>query len=172
MSAEPVPPPPLDDPIAWPIASALLMCVCSELVASPGGEVCSCALVPGQIVPMDWCGCDDDACGMAWVRVDAIFPSDQFPVPVGIPRGCDGPYAVRFHAGVFRCLPTLDSSGQPPSAAEQTEATRIALGDQFAVLRGIKCCPALPKRLLLGQWTPVSAGDCGGGFWPVTVQAV
>lgn len=172
MSAEPVAEPVvLEDGLAYPLASAMLACLCSELATTPGGEACECSLIPGATVAMDWCGCGGSGCGMAWVRVDSVFPSDSFPNPASAPRNCEGPFAVRLHVGVFRCLPVMDASGNPPSAAAQTEATRIALGDMAGALRAIRCClPA--RRLVLGQWVSVSAGDCGGGFWPVTVQVV
>lgn len=156
-----------NDTLVWPVASDLLDCLCAQVP-----DVCSCSLLPGSLAVMDFCSCNDQGrCGQAFVRVDSVFPSNAFPSQVTTTVPCATLWAARFHVGVFRCIPTLHDNGDPPDAVEQTEATRLQLADMAAILRAIDCCPAmLTRKALVGVYTPLSAADCGGGYWTVTVQ--
>src|SRR5262245_40896524 len=135
--------PPLPDTHVLPVAYALLDCLCVEVAASPGGEPCFCGLVPGSSVAMDWCDCSagSDRCGMAYVRLDTIYPSARFPLPMGEPGNCAVKMAARFQVGTFRCVPVADGDGRnPPSAEAQSAAVEIQLGDMAAIRRAIDCC--------------------------------
>jgi hypothetical protein len=165
--------PPIEDEAALPVALALLSCLCDEVDKSLGGAVCQCTLLPGLESPMDYCDCTGSACGMAWVRVDQVFPSTRFPV-ADVAAGCDAPLAVRCVLGVHRCVPGMDSQGLPPDAAQQTKAVQVQMSDMAAMRRAMDCCSRQVFRgqaMLLGSYTPSGpVGNCAGGSWPVTVQ--
>jgi hypothetical protein len=156
------------------VASELLTCLCTELARSVGGPPCECALMPGVDVPMDFCDCSGTACGMGWVNVAAVFPTTSFPLPAAGAIACGTPMAARYRIGTHRCMPVMTEDGEPPSAVDRLEATRVALSDEAAVRRAI-CCAVdklkLSKAHALGLWTPTGpAGQCGGGFWTLTVR--
>lgn len=46
-------------------------------------------------------------------------------------------WTQRFFAGVMRCMPTMDSNGNPPSEAEESAAAVLVLTDQKMLMRGI-----------------------------------
>lgn len=162
-----------EDDRALPLMDALLGCLCAHLADSPGGETCFCSLYPGLTVVADYCGCNRAAtkCGMAWVRLDRVFPYKTFPQPDTTSDSCGSSLAAVFELGVYRCLPTPDAKGNPPTAAEQTNATRIQLGDWRAMDAAIKCCDALdPKNTVRGIYTARGQGGCGGGVLLVTTS--
>lgn len=168
----------VDDVTVLPIAQAFVDCLCVEIDASPGGMPCFCGLLPGANVALD-CDCDAGGrCGTAWVRIDQVFPSARFPVPLLDANNCAVGLAVRLQVGVVRCTPVGEPDGLPPSVEAQAEAVRVQLGDLSAARRAIQCCvqdhPAVKHRkVMLGQWTPVGpAGGCAGGIWSVTVQVI
>lgn len=157
-------------------ATSLLDCFCHELESSPGGKPCACEVIPGQQVTMDFCGpCGSGVCGMAWVRLDSVYPSTRFPIQVQDSSSCTVPLAARFAVGIHRCLPTIGENGDPPSAVAQTNAALIGFGDMAAGRAAVECCAAVEpwrgRDRALGSWTPYGPqGDCGGGFWTVTVR--
>jgi len=164
-----------DDTLAFPLAVELLGCLCAEMPDTVGGDVCWCGLLPGQLVPMDYCQCEGTNCGQAWVRIVSVYPSQQFPRQSIDYRSCADPLAVELNAGVFRCFPGLDENLHPPTVDQQLEAVRVQMSDQAAIRRAIQCCFGTDKKrpAILGRYTPLGpAGDCGGGYWAVTVQAL
>lgn len=152
----------------------LRACLCEALADD---ETCYCALYPGPLAVADWCTCKGrgDGCGMAWVRLDRLYPSQQFPIIDNSATSCGSPLAVVLEVGVYRCLPTVTGQGQPPNAAAQTNAVLRQTADAAAMHKALTCCPELSaskRPTMLGVYTPVAAGDCGGGLWQVTVQLV
>ena len=163
------------DTILTPIMDSLRDCVCGALESTLGGSVsCACILVPGLRAPADWCSCNGRGnCGMAWVRLDRLYPSGQrFPAQDQTTAGtCASVLAAVLEVGVYRCQPASQGNGQPPAPADITQATLIATDDALALARGIACCDAITKRpYVLGTYSPRSGGGCGGGAWTVTVQ--
>jgi hypothetical protein len=162
-----------DDTKVAPIMYALADCLCEQLASTPGGSPCFCGVMPASLVPMDFCDCQTErACGMAWVRLDALYPSVQFPVQ-DLEALCGSPLAARLAVGVTRCLPTIDERGNPPDVAAQTMAVQVQMADMMAARRAIACCAAEYTRMILGLYTPIGpAGGCGGGFWTATFQVM
>lgn len=153
------------------IMDDLRSCVCAALEDTLGGSVsCACTLVPGTLAPADWCSCNGRGqdCGMAWVRLDRVYPSSaSFPSPDSRPGSCAPMLAAVLEVGVYRCAPV----GSPPPVAAQTQAALVQADDALAIARGILCCDSVTKRAhLLGTYTPRDGGDCGGGAWTITVQ--
>lgn len=161
----------IPDLLIYPLLTSLADCLCVELALSPGGEPCFCGVVPASLVAMDFCDCAGALrCGMAYVRLDTVFPSRRFPDQTTDAR-CTDPLAARVHIGVTRCLPGMDTRGNPPGVVEQSEAVRVQMGDMAAIRRTIECCFDDGRAVLLGAYTPVGdQGNCGGGFWSATVQ--
>lgn len=155
----------IDDQGVWPTLITLRDCLCEEIVKSGLPEVCYCDVMPGALAPFDFA---DD--GMAWVRVTQAFPSLQFPnQSLDARRSCASPLAYGIEVGIVRCAPKYDHAGNPPSAAEEFESTRIQLADMAAMRRAINCC--LGKRdAVLGIYTPIGPDEGGiGGTWTVNV---
>lgn len=163
----------VNDDLVWPLMDQLRDCVCTELEKSPGGAPCFCALLPGETVIAEHCGCETTTagCGMAWVRLANIYPSTQFPIQDTGTSSCTAGLAAVLELGAYRCLPTLGAGGAPPGALAQAQAVQTQMGDWRALLRAVKCCPALtPLDKMLGRYDPRSLGGCGGGVLTVTVR--
>lgn len=167
--------PPDVDTLLSPILDSLRGCVCTALGNTLGGSVeCSCSIMPGLEAPADWCSCKGaGTCGMAWVRLDRIYPSSQrFPSPDATSGGgCVTVLAAVLEVGVYRCQPTPTGQGQPPAPSAVTQAALVAADDALALVGAITCCEAITKRpYVLGAYSPRGTGGCGGGAWTVTVQ--
>lgn len=160
--------------IAFDVMDALRVCLCTALADSRGGSPCFCGVYPGAQVSADFCSCaknmrGETGCGQAWVRLLNVYPYDQFPTQAAKPQ-CATPLAAVIEVGVFRCQPSLSSTGAAPGAAEQAEAVLVTTSDVTAILRAFTCCDALTNRdYVLGRWSPSSSGGCGGGTWTATV---
>ena len=146
-------------------------------------SVCRSTPVPGPLAIMDsWGSCSGSPrpgakpCGgQAWVRLTTEFPSGNFPQPDLTGATCQSPVAITFEVGIARCMPVGKANAingiTPPTAEELIEATRLQLADMAAIKAAIRCCFADEDTTYsLGQYQPLQiAGDCGGGFWLVTV---
>lgn len=127
------------------------------------------ALIPGAMVPDDWCW---GGCGAVFVRLDQAYASTRFPTPDTSPT-CTAPLAARFHVGVARCVAGMSDKGQPPSAEAQTEDALILLDDLTTLRCALRDVAAAYRggEVLVGAWTPVGpVGDCAGGYWAVTIR--
>jgi len=169
----------VEDDFAWPLMSALAVCLCTSIAEAELPEPCRCGVVPGPIAVMDFCGtCASGSCGgQAWVRLVTEFPSRDFPSPT-VESGCVDPIAVTLEVGIARCQPSGSANAirgyTPPTAEQQSEATRLQLADMRAIRRAIQCClmdgAYADNSYVLGSYTPLQvSGDCGGGFYQVTV---
>lgn len=166
------PDPPTEDTLVLPLLSSMVDCLCEELAASYGPDPCFCGLVPAALVAMDFCDCGGISCGMAWVRLDSIYPSRRFADQTTDAR-CGDPLAVRINVGVTRCLPGPDARGNPPDAVAQAEAVAVQMADMAAMRRAVACCLPQSTKYVLGTYQPLGpSGNCGGGVWTVTVQVM
>lgn len=156
----------------WAVAvmDGIRVCLGEQLDEnSRAGAVCFLGLYTGQQVAADHCGCGNDGCGMAWVRLVRAFSSTQFPTP-DVQINPSAPMAVLLEVGALRCIP-VGKSKTPPSEVEQINATLSQLSDMEAIRHALGCCEVLANRdTALGSYSPLSSGDCGGGAWQVTVQ--
>jgi hypothetical protein len=161
-----------DDSLVYPKMLELVECLCAELAQTPGGNPCFCGVVPGSMAAMDFCDCDAGAggCGMAWVRLDQIWPSNHFPAQSLRDINCSFGLAAHLEVGVTRCISGMDARGRPPGVVQQAADVAKLMADMAAVRRAILCCFD-PKRAALGVWRPLGpTGNCAGGIWYVTFQ--
>lgn len=142
----------------------LASCVCTEIAKSAAGPVCWCGVWPGEEVSWEFCGdCGNDACGMAWVRLNGIFPYDTFPAPV-VDLGCRRPLAYNIEVGALRCMPVSDNEGELPSSEQITMTSMETYADLAALYRALLCCDF--EAIAVEAWVPVGPqGGCVGGVW-------
>jgi len=176
----------VEDRDAWPTMVSLAACVQQALEDRMLPGVCRCAPVPGPLAIMDSCGsCSDTALpgrkacgGQGWVRLQTEFPSSNFPQPDTSGASCQSPVASTFEVGIARCLPVGKGNAitgiTVPTTEELVEATRLQMADKAAIKAAINCCLTdLDLTYTIGQYQPLQiTGDCGGGFWLVTVWSV
>jgi hypothetical protein len=168
-----------EDTGVYPLLVELAACLCTEMQASGGPELCYCGPVAGDVV-LDHCGgdaCDSNGCGgQAWVRFVDAYPSGAFPSPDNTLANCKTPMAYTVEVGVARCLPGGSANGAtgytPPTMSEQLEAMRIQTADVAAMRRAIQCCfGASDRDYVLGVYdqTLVNGGGCLGGMFRIVV---
>lgn len=165
----------MSDPISYPAPGIFQLlleisdCVCRELSEGPVGPVCLCGPVPGLSPAWDGCtGCDNDACGMAYVRLGPVTPYESFPIPEVEGVGCRRPLMYTVVAGALRCMPTPDGGG-PLSNQESAEVSVRQWADMWSLYRAIKCCPA--SLISVGAYQPLGPqGACVGGEWTFWVS--
>jgi hypothetical protein len=112
--------PQISDPVVAPIVTGLLDCltvVFAQLDAQteqPPRPVC---VRPGATASLLASQSEDECClRLAWLRVDAVFPSGQgrFPEPDETAQPCDViRWAVSIELGASRCAPVGDGMTLP-----------------------------------------------------------
>jgi hypothetical protein len=166
---------PIVTPPISPFLLELLECVCEEISTTGQGPVCWCGLLPGGLVPYDFCNpCSHDVCGMAYINVGYANPYTYFPSQTD-DISCQRPIAYAMSVGVARCAPTMSDDGDPPSAEEMTEATLGLMQDQWALHRAIRCCrenwKGMDAAIAIADWNPTGVeGGCLGGAWSLVVD--
>ena len=168
-----------EDTSIYPLLIELASCLCQQMGALDGPELCYCGVVTGP-VSLDFCGggCDGDGCGgQAWVRLIEAFPSSTFPTADGIMSNCNSPWAYAVEIGVARCAPQGEVSAvngyTPPLLAEQVESLRLQTADLAALRRAIQCCFGKTDRdYMIGAYTQtdVNGGGCVGGVISLFVR--
>jgi len=145
-----------------PLLSALLDCLCTQLVTD-GNPVCQCCVVVSDgLPPMTGCDCIcEDGQGMAWVRFMSADwqQTDVSKCPVG-------PWKVRLQLGVYRCI-----SSEPTCETTTAEADSIA-EDVASLQRAVLCCAAMGgKRYTLGSVQIIGpSGGCVGAALDVVLE--
>ena len=165
-----------EDTTAYPTLIRLAACLCLEMEASGGPELCYCGPIAGEVV-MDYCGggCKESGCGgQAWVRFMDAFPSTTFPGPDATLSNCYAPLAFSLEVGVARCVPMGEASGAngylPPTMQQNVDALRLQLADMAAMRRAVQCCFGQDDTdYILGTYdqTLVNGGGCLGGTFSV-----
>jgi hypothetical protein len=160
----------------WPALLELASCLCAEIAEAGLPEPCFCGILPGDLVPLDYCQeCDGGKCGMAWVRTvniqeQRVSRYDSMEGSSIRARNCTAPLDMIVEVGVTRCAPMPESDGTPPSMAEQLDSARLVMADQAAALRAIRCCLDSKYPIRVGTWLPMGpSGGCIGGAWTVTI---
>lgn len=141
---------------------ALANCVCEELALTGAGPTCWCGLYPGAQVSWDYCTeCQNDRCGMGYVRLAGAFPYDVWPVPAVDDR-CTRPVSWLVEVGALRCFPQ-PPDGELPDAVALSEVSLRQAMDAKALWTAIKCCGL---DMAIEAYRPVGpGGGCVGGFW-------
>lgn len=164
------------DLVAFPMAQALLACFEEEIskVLDPPASV---GLRPGQQVDALLSVNEDECCsGLAWVRINRIFPSSDeiFPLQDQTASAWCNPrsWAIELEMGSVRCAPTPDAYSIPTNA-EWNALVEKHMQDGAAMRRAVICCfGELDITYLIGDWNPLPvSGRCSGGTLNVTVAA-
>lgn len=167
-----------EEEFVYPLMIALTACLCEEIEHADLPEPCQCSVVPGAEAILDYCGeCDGSDCGgQAWVRLVGAYPSSQFPAIDDLAATCATSLAYLVEVGIARCIHVgkMNSFGgfTPPSSDDLLSSVRVQTADMAAMRRAIACCLTEKYDDLtynLGQYTPLSGGDCNGGTWQFTV---
>lgn len=163
----------IEDPVAWPLAERIRDCLCEMLEDSL--PVKCCCIWYGDSVPWDDCSAEGDREGMAWVRIETDYATDNFPNPIVRPSPCGGMdgWTVQLELGVMRCAPTVNANGLLPDCEANTGAAWKAAHDKHLMRRVLMCCDWRDndQQFVIGQWRPQGGeGGCQGGVLPVTVH--
>lgn len=166
------------DPIATPVANALLTCLTDQMNQLPNPPARIQLRVGSETGPLIGPNVDECCAGLAWVRVADVYPSwDSFPGPDNTWLPC-GPlaYAVVLEMGSAFCMPWSDSGDSfenidPPSTNDWDTAFTTLMQHQTLMRRAAACCFLPTQRRAVGQWAPLSVeGGCTGGTLRVTVS--
>jgi hypothetical protein len=168
------------DPIATPVANALLACLTEQMNTLPSPPARIQLRAGAETGPLIGPNVDECCAGLAWVRVANVYPSwDSFPGPDNTWLPC-GPlaYAVVLEMGSAFCMPWSDTDDSfdnldPPSTADWQTAFDTAMQHQTLMRRAAACCFLPTQRRAVGEWTPLSVeGGCTGGTLRVTVSVM
>jgi hypothetical protein len=149
--------------------TALATCLCAEIQDPVNGvpDVCFCGVVPGEVASGAYAGDCNDKCGMAWVRMASIYPSNSVGAAVTTPGNCAYGMGMDVEMGITRCMSVGDEQGNPPPAAEMLAAAELQMADAYIMQRALYCCDAIPaKDVILGLYQPLGpeGGLIGGLF--------
>lgn len=168
------------DPIATPVATALLACLTAQMNELPSPPSKIEMRAGAESGPLIGPNVDECCAGLAWVRVASVYPSwDSFPAPDTTWLPC-GPlaYAVVLEMGSAFCMPWANSDDSfenldPPSTADWAGAATTLMQHQTLMRRAAACCFAPTQRRAVGEWNPLSVeGGCLGGTLRVTVSVM
>lgn len=171
---------PAVDPIAQPVVQELLTCFTDQLssLASPPKYIQ--VRVGQETGPLFGPNTDECCAGLAWIRVDSVYPSwDSFPAEdnTWTPTAPYG-YAVVLEMGVAFCMPWSDSEEgfenlDPPSTADWNTAFTTQMRHQTLMRRAAACCWLPTQRRAVGAWNPLPLeAGCTGGKLTVTVSVI
>lgn len=119
---------------------------------------CRTGLVAGSAAWDVCCDCGEGS-GQLWVRLIGMEPDPTFEQPNV--TGCDQPAVLVVGIGSLRCVPTLDSAGNPPSASEEQEAATLIQWDADAIKNAVMC--GMEERVWVSWLSLDNQGGCGGG---------
>lgn len=158
------------------LASALLTCLEEALEEHPAPPVHRCVRV-GEDVRQDVSLTQDECCeGLAYVKVNSIVPSTNFPNPDETAMYCSPEaWAVDLEMGIFRCEPQ-GSLIETATCEEWTAVTQAVALDAAAMRRAVVCFRGTLDPgdfALVRQWLPIGPqGGCTGGAMVVTVSFI
>jgi hypothetical protein len=138
---------------------AIADCLCEQIVTDGLPPVCYCGVMPGVLAVADRIGNCGDVCGMAWVRLDQMYPATIVGVPSVDPGNCSKGLALDIEVGILRCFPT------EPTDLDLFSSTELQLADAESMVRAVSCCPAIPQMdMVLAPYTPMGpdGGTVGG----------
>lgn len=119
---------------------------------------CRAGIVAGTVAWDDCCDCGDGE-GQLWVRLADWSPDPNDEVVYS--KACAAPGLLSVAVGALRCVPTLDDSGNAPSAAEETIAAMQVHLDAQLIQDAVMCNVV---DVVWGGWVPLGfEGGCGGG---------
>lgn len=155
------------DPLVNNVTDSLTLlaaCMCEQITDSGLPETCFCGIVPGDQVLAAYAGDCAKKCGMAWVRLVAVYPATGVGIPNEQPHNCGYGLGVTVEMGMLRCAHT-GTAERPASPAEQMMDAKLQVADMLAMRRAIACCTG-SGDWALGQYTPTGPqGGLLGGVW-------
>jgi hypothetical protein len=130
------------------------------------------SIQPGNNGILDYVG-NGKNCGEIIINVNQGYPVGPFPTQ-NSSATCSTEMAYEVRLGIFRCAPQPAGPKQSlrmPTAAEQTNAARIALADMSSMRRAIQCCMQTTGRqyVLRAFQSYGPQGNVVGGNWTVIV---
>jgi len=132
------------------IAEAVADCLCQQIADDGLPSLCYCGVMPGSALVADRIGDCGNVCGMAWVRVDQIYPATSPGVPSTEPGNCSKGLGMDMEVGILRCFPA------DPTDADLLEAAELQLTEAETMFRAVSCCPALSQMdTVLAPYTPI-----------------
>jgi len=153
--------------------AALATCLCAQIQDPLNGvpDVCFCGIVPGEAALGDYAGDCDVKCGMAWVRMVTIYPSNSVGAALLEPGNCKHGMGMDVEMGMLRCISAGDSLGNPPSPEELLAASELQIADALVMHRAVYCCDTIPPRdVILGQYQTIGpSGGLVGGFFNMSM---
>lgn len=163
------------------LAQQLLICFHAALDAGPSPiqaeKVC---LRAGDEIPISAGTAENEACGLAWVRIAAMRPvrliTNEARTADDMPPACGhSTWAVDLEMAAVRCLPFGDVSAGP--SCEQWTAATLLMDADAAAMRQALCCftPIVDDNYNLGgvsagPWEP--HGPEGGALWSTQLVTV
>lgn len=147
----------------WDRMRDLAACLCAQCEDDSLPPLCFCGIVPGQEVALEYHGNCEDVCGMAWVRMTALYPASGVGAVNTSPGNCGSLVGVDVELGIMRCMPVGEADGSPPTADQLQAAAELQVKDALALWAAVQCCQA-SADFLIGQYTPFgpSGGIIGG----------
>lgn len=139
-------------------------CLCEQIRADGLPETCFCGIVPGEAAVAAYAGDCAKKCGMAWVRMGAVYPASGVGIANEEPKNCGSGIGYGVEVGILRCAHT-GTAEQMPTPAEQMMDAQLQVADMLAMRRAVACCPG-STDWILGIYTPTGPqGGLVGGFW-------
>lgn len=148
---------------------ALAACLCAQIDEAGSPPPCFCGVMPGVDIAIDLMNSCDDRCGIAFVNVTAVYPSNEVGIANLTPGNCGSGIGFDINLGIFRCFP-IEVGGIMPPPEELLEITRQQMLDQATINKAINCCDWISgKDFVVGQYTPQGpAGGAIGGIVPIS----
>lgn len=135
--------------------------------------MCVVTAFPGNAVPVDYIGSDDNCGSMAWVRHMSSYPSVRFPSSDATLESCHATLAHLIEVGIIRRSPTPESDGSTVELPDDLEHlnTSFDLADDMLLMKdAIARAARSIDFVILGSYTPQGPeGGAVGGTWQITV---
>lgn len=150
------------------VLEELADCLCTQIKTDGLLDPCFCGVVPGTAVVYGYAE-DCDKGGVAWVRLENIYPS----VSVGQQQidlnNCSGGLGFDVEVGILRPMPLGDEYGNMPASDLLTSTTSLQVADAITMRKAIVCCMQ-DRGWILGAYTPMGPeGGVVGGAWNVNM---
>lgn len=155
------------------LAGELLACWAALLAKLPEPPKYVCERAGGEVSQDVGTRFGDECCeGLAYVKVNEIYPSTSFPERDTEAYECIRAWAVELEMGVFRCVPQ-GGLGLVPCLA-WTKTHELLMNDAQSMRQAICCLIAgrpAGTGIVPGSWVPLGPdGNCIGSTMTVLVQ--
>ena len=146
----------------------LAICLQAQMEVDGVPDVCFAGVIPGDTPYADMakvgnCG---RKCGMAWVRLDSLYPAEAPGVQKAVPNNCSARIGFDVEIGILRCI-KIPERGKPWPADLTHKSSDLQARDAMTMWRAVECCSSIdPQDRLLNIYSPMGPlGDLVGGSW-------